>query len=80
MQVIDLRWGISELVDPDHRNTQHSLEESEDCQKLLAGPTFIVSSSTVVHTQFPMAKVRHREQATCTQKVDWTSKVVFKSN
>uniref|UniRef100_A0A8B9Z136 Uncharacterized protein n=1 Tax=Buteo japonicus TaxID=224669 RepID=A0A8B9Z136_9AVES len=43
-EVIDLRWGISELVDPDHRNTQHSLEESEDCQKLLAGPTFIVSS------------------------------------
>ncbi|NWY62210.1 NWD1 protein, partial [Chionis minor] len=41
VQVIDLRWGISELVDPDHRNTQLSLEEIEACQKLSAGPTFI---------------------------------------
>ncbi|KAM9620002.1 LOW QUALITY PROTEIN: NACHT domain- and WD repeat-containing protein 1 [Morphnus guianensis] len=72
-EVIDLRWGISELVDPDHRNTQLSLEETEACQKLSLGPTFIISSSTAVHTQFPMAKVRHREQATCTQKVYWTT-------
>uniref|UniRef100_A0A8B9RPM3 Uncharacterized protein n=1 Tax=Accipiter nisus TaxID=211598 RepID=A0A8B9RPM3_9AVES len=57
-----------------------TLEEIEAYQKLSAGPTFIVSSSTAVHTQFPMAKVRHREQATCTQEVYWTSKVVFKSN
>ncbi|KFV51482.1 NACHT and WD repeat domain-containing protein 1, partial [Gavia stellata] len=40
-EVIDLRWGISELVDTDHRNTQLSLEEIEACQKLSAGPTFI---------------------------------------
>ncbi|NXL09736.1 NWD1 protein, partial [Mesembrinibis cayennensis] len=41
VQVIDLRWGISELVDMDHRNTQLCLEEIEACQKLSAGPTFI---------------------------------------
>ncbi|NXE55376.1 NWD1 protein, partial [Casuarius casuarius] len=41
VQVIDLRWGISELVDSDHRNTQLCLEEIEACQKLSAGPTFI---------------------------------------
>ncbi|NXN26228.1 NWD1 protein, partial [Nycticryphes semicollaris] len=41
MQVIDLRWGISELVDSDPRNTQLSLEEIKACQKLSAGPTFI---------------------------------------
>ncbi|NXY69783.1 NWD1 protein, partial [Glareola pratincola] len=41
VQVIDLRWGISELVDSDHRNTELSLEEIEACQKLSAGPTFI---------------------------------------
>ncbi|XP_009893499.1 PREDICTED: NACHT and WD repeat domain-containing protein 1 [Charadrius vociferus] len=40
-EVIDLRWGISELVDPDHTITQLSLEEIEACQKLSAGPTFI---------------------------------------
>ncbi|XP_025922865.1 NACHT domain- and WD repeat-containing protein 1 isoform X2 [Apteryx rowi] len=40
-EVIDLRWGISELVDTDHRNTQLCLEEIEACQKLSAGPTFI---------------------------------------
>ncbi|XP_074020124.1 NACHT domain- and WD repeat-containing protein 1 [Numenius arquata] len=41
LEVIDLRWGISELVDSDPRNTQLSLEEIEACQKLSAGPTFI---------------------------------------
>ncbi|KFV73473.1 NACHT and WD repeat domain-containing protein 1, partial [Struthio camelus australis] len=40
-EVIDLRWGISELVDTDHRNTQLCLEEIEACQKMSAGPTFI---------------------------------------
>ncbi|KAM6040322.1 NACHT domain- and WD repeat-containing protein 1 [Theristicus caerulescens] len=50
-EVIDLRWGISELVDMDHRNTQLCLEEIEACQKLSAGPTFIVSASTAVRPQ-----------------------------
>ncbi|XP_047933726.2 NACHT domain- and WD repeat-containing protein 1 isoform X1 [Anser cygnoides] len=40
-EVIDLRWGISDLVDTDQRNTELSLEEIEACQKLSAGPTFI---------------------------------------
>ncbi|NXA53517.1 NWD1 protein, partial [Nothocercus julius] len=41
VQAIDLRWGVSELADTDHRNTQLPLEEIETCQKLSAGPTFI---------------------------------------
>ncbi|XP_010151382.1 PREDICTED: NACHT and WD repeat domain-containing protein 1 [Eurypyga helias] len=41
LEVIDLKWGISEPVDPDHRYAQLSLEEIEACQKLSAGPTFI---------------------------------------
>ncbi|NXS60170.1 NWD1 protein, partial [Brachypteracias leptosomus] len=41
VQVIDLRWGISELIDPDLGDTQLSLEEIEACQKLSAGPTFM---------------------------------------
>ncbi|XP_014808284.1 PREDICTED: NACHT domain- and WD repeat-containing protein 1 [Calidris pugnax] len=51
LEVIDLRWGVSELVDSDPRNTQLSLEEIEACQKLSAGPTFIVSASAVVWTR-----------------------------
>uniref|UniRef100_A0A672V618 Uncharacterized protein n=1 Tax=Strigops habroptila TaxID=2489341 RepID=A0A672V618_STRHB len=51
LEATDVRWGISELVDPDHRNTQLSLEETEACQKLLAGLTFVVSATTTVLTQ-----------------------------
>jgi len=75
VQVIDLRWGISELADPDHRNTELSLEETAACQKLSAGPTFIVSGAHSI----PMAEVGHTGQATRTQ-VYWTRKVVSKSN
>uniref|UniRef100_A0A8B9IML6 Uncharacterized protein n=1 Tax=Anser cygnoides TaxID=8845 RepID=A0A8B9IML6_ANSCY len=55
-EVIDLRWGISDLVDTDQRNTELSLEEIEACQKLSAGPTFIVSTSTMVHAPSPWLK------------------------
>ncbi|NXK54800.1 NWD1 protein, partial [Chauna torquata] len=41
VRIIDFRWGISELVDTDHRNTELSLEEIEACLKLSAGPNFI---------------------------------------
>ncbi|KAM9112323.1 NACHT domain- and WD repeat-containing protein 1 [Pangshura tecta] len=40
-EVIDLRWGVCDLIDIDHMNTQLCLEEIESCQKLSVGPTFI---------------------------------------
>lgn len=79
MPVIDLRWSISELVDPDHRNTQLSLEEIEACQKLSAAPTLIVNASTAVHTQSLWLKgdIQDRPHTLrSTGQVRWFSKVV----
>ncbi|CAM4701804.1 unnamed protein product [Caretta caretta] len=40
-EVIDLRWGVCDIIDTDHMSTQLCLEEIESCQKLSVGPTFI---------------------------------------
>ncbi|XP_053869348.1 NACHT domain- and WD repeat-containing protein 1 [Malaclemys terrapin pileata] len=40
-EVIDLRWGVCDVIDTDHMSTQLCLEEIESCQKLSVGPTFI---------------------------------------
>ncbi|XP_074834083.1 NACHT domain- and WD repeat-containing protein 1 [Carettochelys insculpta] len=40
-EVIDLRWGVCDIIDIDHMSTQLCLEEIECCQKLSVGPTFI---------------------------------------
>ncbi|XP_075759495.1 NACHT domain- and WD repeat-containing protein 1 [Pelodiscus sinensis] len=40
-EVIDLRWGVCDVIDIDHMSTQLCLEEIKSCQELSVGPSFI---------------------------------------
>ena len=42
-QVVDMRWGVRDESTDDHMTTELCMRELRACQKLSAGPNFIVS-------------------------------------
>uniref|UniRef100_A0A3Q3GNP1 Uncharacterized protein n=1 Tax=Labrus bergylta TaxID=56723 RepID=A0A3Q3GNP1_9LABR len=42
-EVVDLRWGIRSVSSGDHEACEVFLQEIQNCQRISAGPAFIVS-------------------------------------
>ena len=41
-QVVDMRWGVREEAENDHKTTEICMKEIELCQQLSTGPNFVV--------------------------------------
>uniref|UniRef100_H3BFE0 NACHT and WD repeat domain containing 1 n=1 Tax=Latimeria chalumnae TaxID=7897 RepID=H3BFE0_LATCH len=39
--VVDMRWGVRDVVAVDHKTTELCIKEIESCQRMSVGPTFI---------------------------------------
>ncbi|XP_070409984.1 NACHT domain- and WD repeat-containing protein 1-like [Nothobranchius furzeri] len=42
-EVVDLRWGIRNVLSGDHKAREIFLKEIQTCRRLSAGPVFVVS-------------------------------------
>uniref|UniRef100_A0A8D3B2T7 DUF4062 domain-containing protein n=1 Tax=Scophthalmus maximus TaxID=52904 RepID=A0A8D3B2T7_SCOMX len=45
-EVVDLRWGIRNVPSGDHESAEIFLQEIQSCERISAGPSFVVSVST----------------------------------
>uniref|UniRef100_A0A3Q2CXY0 Uncharacterized protein n=1 Tax=Cyprinodon variegatus TaxID=28743 RepID=A0A3Q2CXY0_CYPVA len=43
-EVVDLNWGIQNILFGDHEDCEISLQEIQSCKRVSAGPAFVVSA------------------------------------
>ena len=41
-QVVDMRWGVRDEATADHKTSELCMQEIRNCQRLTAGPNFVV--------------------------------------